>query len=312
MITLLRDQIHALLTNLPHDESTLHQLPIGRMVHRLTRDLKDRGASLKPGDDAKVVSLGDLPPAQKDLEVVIGGQREFLPVAFLIVGAARQSAVGRVRLKQPHSGLLAGSGWGSGFLIAPSLFLTNNHVVPDVAFATNVVRLQFNFQNDLEGNALPVDEFDLAPGDFFLTNPDTDLDYSLIRVKSKPGSAPGAPLIPPGATWGTIPVNEHVLFAKDQQVNIVQHPQGRPKEVVLEQNRITDVLPKYLHYQADTEPGSSGSPVFNNSWELVALHHSAGEQAPNGTYLNNEGIRIDKILADIRARAPQVAVELGL
>ena len=28
------------------------------------------------------------------------------------------------------------------------------------------------------------------------------------------------------------------------------------------------------HYSTDTEAGSSGSPVFNDQWEVVALHHS--------------------------------------
>ena len=31
---------------------------------------------------------------------------------------------------------------------------------------------------------------------------------------------------------------------------------------------------RFLHYQTDTAPGSSGSPVFNDQWEVVALHHS--------------------------------------
>ena len=30
----------------------------------------------------------------------------------------------------------------------------------------------------------------------------------------------------------------------------------------------------FLYYRTDTEPGSSGSPCFNDPWELVALHHS--------------------------------------
>jgi hypothetical protein len=83
-------------------------------------------------------------------------------------------------------------------------------------------------------------------------------------------------------------------------VNIVQHPDGRPKEVALQENEVTRVQDKLIHYRTDTEPGSSGSPVFNNDWELVALHHS-GERFPDGT-AENEGIRISAIVAHLIAR----------
>ena len=277
--------------------------PLAKMVHRLTRDLANRGNPLKPGDDQRVVEFNELRPAQQELEAIIGGS-ELLPAYFLVMGALRQNAVARIRLKQPHDGLPAGCGWGTGFLISPSLLITNNHVIATPEFAVHTARIQFNFENDLEGTALPVDEYDLDPDSLFLTSPDTALDYTIVRVHSHENA--------PGDHWGTIPLTTDIQFAETQQVNIIQHPQGRPKEVVLRQNRITSVLPNFLRYEADTEPGSSGSPVLNNSWQLVALHHAAGDPGPNGTYLNNEGVRIDRIIADIRQRAPNLIQELGL
>ena len=60
-----------------------------------------------------------------------------------------------------------------------------------------------------------------------------------------------------------------------------------------------------LQYSCDTEPGSSGSPVFNNQWKLVALHHASvvvdgpdGRHAPDadpGARYLNEGIRLSAI-----------------
>ena len=94
---------------------------------------------------------------------------------------------------------------------------------------------------------------------------------------------------------------------------MIGHPSGRRKEVALQENTITGVFTTVIRYTTDTEPGSSGSPVFTNSWDLVALHHAGGDQAPSGAWLNNEGMRIDRIVADLRATAPaRSAHELGI
>jgi V8-like Glu-specific endopeptidase len=57
-----------------------------------------------------------------------------------------------------------------------------------------------------------------------------------------------------------------------------------------------------VQYITDTLPGSSGSPVFNDDWRIVALHHSGGnipEPSTNSIHFRNEGIRIGAILADL-------------
>ena len=68
-------------------------------------------------------------------------------------------------------------------------------------------------------------------------------------------------------------------------------------------------LEPVLHYIADTEGGSSGSPVFNNDWQVIALHHwgGPGPLAVSGLMSNgnaevNEGVRISKIVADLDAK----------
>ena len=45
-----------------------------------------------------------------------------------------------------------------------------------------------------------------------------------------------------------------------------------------------------MHYETDTAPGSSGSPVFNDQWEVVALHHSGvPRKDEQGRLLTREG-----------------------
>jgi hypothetical protein len=86
---------------------------------------------------------------------------------------------------------------------------------------------------------------------------------------------------------------------------------------------IRDEKSSYLYYEADTEPGSSGSPVFNRQWEVVALHHSVEFArdpedrilAKDGSLWNeamgtaaiqtmsfNEGVRVSRILKQVETK----------
>lgn len=267
------------------------QLDEGARTLRKTKDVKDPGPALPVGVGGRV-DLDDLPKEER----IIGGPGEnnLLPVAFLEKGAVVQRSVGRVTLTVSHAGLSPGDGWGTGFLVGDSLFMTNNHVIPDKDFAKKV-EVQFNVQKDLRGRLLAIDPFEFDADAFFLTDP--ALDFSLIRLKPSDRTPPpglAAPL-QAGAVWGHLRLNSTLLFAVKQPMNIVQHPAGRPKEVALQDNILDKVFADVVRYTTDTEPGSSGSPVFNNSWDLVALHHSAGDQQ-GGVFVNNEGIRIDRIV----------------
>src|SRR5262249_40047736 len=137
------------------------------------------------------------------------------------------------------------------------------------------------------------------------------LDFTLVAVKPDGGLTENG--------WLTLNDDEGAVL-KDEYVNIIQHPNGRPKQVALRDNQVTDVLKKYLHYRADTEPGSSGAPVFNDEWELIGLHHSGVPKkndqghilARSGAvwtedmgdaaidWIANEGVRVGRILAFLR------------
>jgi hypothetical protein len=84
-------------------------------------------------------------------------------------------------------------------------------------------------------------------------------------------------------------------------VNIVQHPKGRFKEVVLSDNRVRELKENFIFYEADTDFSSSGSPVFNQQWQLVGLHigavAGAEEQKSNSTEVKMQvGVRTSKIV----------------
>lgn len=266
-------------------------LQAAAVITRPGQPIANPGPQLSVGEQG-AVALADLGVMER-----IVGTVNFLPVSFLEEGARVQRAVGRVVLQD-------GSALGTGSLVAGSLLLTNNHVLPTAAFA-RTTRVEFNHQTDLRGIQLASDVYTFDPSSLFITS--TRLDYSLVRVRCKKMIS----LVCAGSRWGSLRLPSGMMaYASDQLVNIIQHPAGRPKEVALQDNRIVKVFAEVIRYETDTEPGSSGSPVFDNGWELIALHHSGGDRAPSdpsgNTWLNNEGIRIDAIVKDLISQLAQL------
>lgn len=87
-----------------------------------------------------------------------------------------------------------------------------------------------------------------------------------------------------------------------EPVNIIQHPQGRQKEIVIYNNRVQMLYENFIQYETDAEPGSSGSPIFNAQWQLIGIHHSALLNADNDYevvgYLGTRMSSITKHLGD--------------
>ena len=209
---------------------------------------------------------------------------DFVDVRYLEAGTRSAHAVGRVDVRD-HSGRVLG--FGTGSMVTARLLLTNHHVLPDAQTAANS-EIEFNFEDGIDGQPLQPRRFALDPTSFFLT--DQELDFALVAVAASPQE-----LAPFG--FNRTIAAEGKAIAGDF-VTIVQHPGGQKKQVALRDNRIVDVFDQFLHYAADTEPGSSGSPVFNDQWELVALHHAsvpAPEHPELGRFVN-EGIRVSRLL----------------
>lgn len=88
---------------------------------------------------------------------------------------------------------------------------------------------------------------------------------------------------------------------QQQKIYVIGHPQGGALSISLYDNLLLDCNETFVHYRSPTQRGSSGSPVFNKDWELVALHHAGDAETRkldgSGTYQANEGIQIEKIRA---------------
>ncbi|MBX3305907.1 MAG: trypsin-like peptidase domain-containing protein [Nitrospira sp.] len=272
----------------------------------------------------KTSSLRDLSEAaQSELERVILGN-DFMPAWFLSRGADLRRTVARVRAR-------TSSGQdqkGTGFLAGPRLLLTNFHVLDwtDIGGAPlgQIVPqslIELDYEEQFNGTMQQIATFRLDPATLLMVSPWDQLDYVLVAVQER--SNDGTVSLD---TFGYNRLTGDLgKITKGEPVFIVQHPNGQPKQVVLSNNRLIDIdeAQPYLTYEADTDRGSSGSPVYNRQWEVVGLHHSPEIARDNGgqilakdgtvwqpgmgsgeiKYLQlNEGIRISRIVNDLGAK----------
>jgi hypothetical protein len=212
------------------------------------------------------------------LEKIMGDKSTLMPIHFLEVGLERARSVVKV---------VREGGSGSGFLLPGNLLVTNHHVLktPEMARTATIL---CNYQQTRDGLDAPTQRFSLAPDapdGLFLTSPEQD--WTIVRVAGNANAHCGA----------LTPRRKNVQ--KDNHVNIIQHPGGGPKQIALYHNLVTYADNDIVQYLTDTLPGSSGSPVFDDDWDVVALHHSGGwlrEPGVKQPLYRNEGIAIGKVI----------------
>lgn len=200
--------------------------------------------------------------AQLRLERILQGN-ELTDINYLAQGLSCARSVCRIVLRSQGRLL----GYGTGFLVAPGVLLTNHHVISSIELVNEAVA-QFRYERTLTGaEAVPV-EFALEAAPSPILN--RELDFALVSVADR-SSASGL------NEFGWLYLNPQPGKAfVGEYLTIIQHPKGERKQVCVRENRLLkyDENGPYVWYQTDTVGGSSGSPVFNNSWEVVALHHS--------------------------------------
>lgn len=250
--------------------------------------------------------------SQYAFERIIQGN-ELQPVNYLELGMLAARSICRIKLIDASG---THCGWGTGFLIAPEVLLTNNHVFPTLGMARRSIA-QFDVEQDIFGASKPVAEFSLEPDRLFHTL--ADLDFSVVAVS--PRAAGGEPL----SRYGFLPlIGATGKVVDGEWLTIVQHPEGKAKQVCVRENRLLTRTDDVLWYSTDTLGGSSGSPVFNNGWQVVALHHKGVPEEKNGRiqtvdgrdfdpgrdredvikWVANEGIRISRIVATLKQEKP--------
>jgi len=203
--------------------------------------------------------------------------------------------------------LINGSGLCTGWLVGnEGHFITNNHCISTQGQASNT-----NYEFMAEGATCATNCWQLqCPGTIATTSgtligTSYDYDYALVQLS-----------VNPSATYGFFTLRE-TGGVLDERLYVPQHPAGWGKKIALYSSHAGDpghpvvVSKAYggcgtrpgpdMGYRADTQGGSSGSPVVAYSdHQIIALHHC-------GSSTMNTGVLIEQVIADLGTSLPPSA-----
>jgi S1-C subfamily serine protease len=244
---------------------------------------REGGAFQLSGRDIK----RDIRADAESYQQVFGADR-FNSLANYRRGLDRSACVARI-------GRSSDTGLGTGFIVKGSsicprfgdgtVLVTNAHVISEDRALQDKGSLDpseavvtFEALAGAEGR-------EFLPGAVLFSSEPTLLDVTILELSdvSLPDLYPIAPKVP----------------MRDSVVHVIGHPSGR--SLSFSSNQLLAYEEPLIHYRTATEGGSSGSPVFNQEWRLIGLHHAGGTAMRRldgeGTYEANEGVWIRAICA---------------
>ena len=278
-----------------------HLLPL---LQSSLLDRKGGRVDLAPGELAKTIDrsrqLEDAVEAAtgRELQKVLG-RDGVVTLKWYQTGLDRCRTVAQVQTR-------SGDGVGTAFLVrggdfssacaGHTLLLTNAHVVSDDEAVQREHRALPPADAEVTFEALGTARDQRFGVRLLWTSPPGRLDASLLALD------------PPPAEVDCFPIARNLPLADGQQkVYVIGHPGGRTLALSLHDNLLlAHDRERLIHYRTPTEGGSSGSPVFNQQWDLIGLHHAGGTALDRldgqpGQYAANEGIWIQRILRETQA-----------
>lgn len=188
------------------------------------------------------------------------------------------AAIGRVDLLEQAANGKRGLVTCTGAILPGGWVLTNHHCIPEDAtgklLAASIVTGYL-----VQGAEAKRYTLSTEPQDWHAI-----LDFSLVRMKDVP-----ADILP--LMISDVPVDP------GDPLMVIHHPLGRPQVMTRFRCFASREQPEaeILRHRCDTQPGSSGSILFDRDLHPVALHHTGG-MTPNDDKSFNKSTRITAIL----------------
>jgi len=233
----------------------------------------------------------------EELEKIIG-TNNLAPIAslkaqiqWLEKGLKASKSVCKVQLAN-------GGGSGTGFVAiykGEKYLFTNWHVLKTKDMAANA-KVIFNYETDSSGQYKQTKEYDLD-ADNYISSPygkgDNDLDYARVKIKELE------------TKWGELNFNINFSLPVNGEkapIAIIQHPEGKPKKISIVDANVEDIKHGVrVYHTADTKYGSSGSPIFDKDWNVIALHHAREIDKDL-----NKGILFSRIFKDMETKGQEM------
>ena len=160
----------------------------------------------------------------------------------------------------------------TGFLVGPDLLMTNHHCVHDNFGRPAPLELMEVYMDYYQEWRDDPTRGGVTAGVTAIVKADARLDYALLRLDK-----------PIGNTYGWLELDATTPVTPGQSVKIIHHSLGRSKEISRRNSQIVEVpadiadrYPFLFGYLADTQGGSSGSPVFlRHGTGVIGINHSS-------------------------------------
>jgi endonuclease G len=204
-------------------------------LNAATRFAKAQRLQKKSSQQAEAMMLDRrrnfLAPADRSFLESIIEQSDLMPLRYFALGQRAAAAVGRIFLQAPDG---SGSGFATGFLVAPGLLLTNWHVLRTAEWAQGAT-LTMDAEDDIRGVPKSPRVFSLDPGRLFLSDQALDFAFCAVAVRAVDGT--------PLSRYGHLRLfGASGKIVRSEYATIIQHPNGRQKHIASRNNRI-DVYP---------------------------------------------------------------------